>query len=91
MPYITASIIMELLAATFQHLVVNEKERWDAKIYANHQIYNYCYYIDLESIGESIGLNSLTGQNGQKWQFLIDMNTFIAVSAISILQKGTIF
>ena len=46
MPYITASIIMELLAATFPALGKMKKERWDAKIYANHQIYNYCYYID---------------------------------------------
>ena len=83
MPYITASIIMELLAATFPALGKMKKERWDAKIYANHQIYNYCYYID--SINwVSIGLNSLTGQNGQA-AISIDMNTFIAVSAISML------
>ena len=44
MPYITASIIMELLAATFPTLGKMKKERWDAKIYANHQILNNCNY-----------------------------------------------
>ena len=47
MPYITASIIMELLAATFPALGKMKKEtRWYAKIHANHQIYYYCYYIN---------------------------------------------
>jgi preprotein translocase subunit SecY len=45
MPYITASIIMELLAATFPALgKMKKRARWYAKIYANYQIYNYCYY-----------------------------------------------
>ena len=42
MPYITASIIMELLAATFPALGKMKRARWYAKIYANYQIYNYC-------------------------------------------------
>ena len=38
----------------------------------------------IQSIGVSVGLNSLTGQNGQG-AISIDMNTFIAVSTISML------
>ena len=40
-------------------------------------------YID-SIIGVSVGLNSLTGHSGQG-AISIDMNTFIAVSAISML------
>lgn len=84
MPYITASIIMELLAATFPALGKMKKERDGMQKYMQIIRYTTIVITLIQSIGVSIGLNSLTGQNGQA-AISIDMNTFIAVSAISML------
>ncbi|WP_104721894.1 preprotein translocase subunit SecY [Helicobacter mesocricetorum] len=83
MPYITASIIMELLAATFPNLGKMKKERDGMQKYM--QIIRYLTIVItlVQAIGVSIGLKSLgTGHNGA---IMIDMNTFIAISAISML------
>lgn len=83
MPYITASIIMELLSATFPNLGKMKKERDGMQKYM--QIIRYATVVItlVQAIGVSIGLKSLgTGANGA---IMIDMNLFIAISAFSML------
>jgi len=84
MPYITASIIMELLAATFPALGKMKKERDGMQKYM--QIIRYATIVItlIQAIGVSMGLQSLTGKNGAS-AVMLDMNTFIAVAAISML------
>lgn len=84
MPYITASIIMELLAATFPNLAKMKKERDGMVKYM--QIIRYATVVItlVQAIGVSVGLNSLTGKGGES-AIMIDLNLFIAVSAISML------
>jgi preprotein translocase subunit SecY len=88
MPYITASIIMELLAATFPALGKMKKEKDGMTKYM--QIIRYATVIItfIQAIGVSMGLNSLTGSTGQS-AITIDMDTFIAVAAVSMV-AGTI-
>ena len=84
MPYITASIIMELLAATFPKLGQMKKERDGMQKYM--QIIRYATIVItlVQSIGVSIGLQSLSGRGGEQ-AIMIDMNLFIAISAVSML------
>jgi preprotein translocase subunit SecY len=84
MPYITASIIMELLAATFPTLGKMKKERDGMVKYM--QIIRYATVVItlVQAIGVSVGLQSLTGKSGES-AIMIDMSTFIAVSAFSML------
>jgi preprotein translocase subunit SecY len=84
MPYITASIIMELLAATFPNLGKMKKERDGMVKYM--QIIRYATIVItlIQAVGVSMGLNSLTGNNGQS-AITIGMNTFVIISAISML------
>jgi preprotein translocase subunit SecY len=84
MPYITASIIMELLAATFPALGKLKKERDGMQKYM--QIIRYATIVItlIQAIGVSMGLQSLTGTAGES-AITIDYNTFIAVAAISML------
>ena len=84
MPYITASIIMELLAATFPSLGKLKKERDGMQKYMQIIRYATIGITLIQAVGVSMGLNSLTGQNGQS-AITIDMNTFITVSAISMV------
>ncbi|MGF7442134.1 preprotein translocase subunit SecY [Campylobacter concisus] len=84
MPYITASIIMELLAATFPKLGQMKKERDGMQKYM--QIIRYATIVItlVQSIGVSIGLQSLSGRGGEQ-AIMIDINLFIAISAVSML------
>lgn len=84
MPYITSSIIMELLAATFPNLGKMKKERDGMQKYM--QIIRYATIVItlIQSIGVSIGLQSITGRSGEQ-AIMIDMNVFIAISAVSML------
>ena len=84
MPYITASIIMELLAATFPKLGQMKKERDGMQKYM--QIIRYATIVItlVQSIGVSIGLQSLSGHGGEQ-AIMIDINLFIAISAVSML------
>ena len=84
MPYITASIIMELLAATFPALGKMKKERDGMQKYM--QIIRYATIVItlIQAVGVSMGLNSLTGTSGAG-AISIDMDTFVIVSAISML------
>lgn len=84
MPYITASIIMELLAATFPNLGKMKKERDGMQKYM--QIIRYATIVItlVQSVGVSIGLQSLSGRAGDS-AIMIDLNLFIAISAVSML------
>ena len=83
MPYITASIIMELLSSTFPNLGKMKKERDGMQQYMQLIRYATIVITIIQAVGVSIGLKSLgTGANGA---ILIDMNVFIAVSALSML------
>ncbi|MEA1915589.1 MAG: preprotein translocase subunit SecY [Campylobacterota bacterium] len=84
MPYITASIIMELLAATFPALGKMKKERDGMQKYMQIIRYATIGITAVQAVGVSMGLNSLTGTTGQS-AITIDMNTFIAVSTISMV------
>ncbi len=88
MPYITASIIMELLAATFPALGKMKKERDGMQKYMQIIRYATIGITFVQAIGVSMGLNSLTGANGQS-AITVDMNTFLAVAAVSMV-AGTV-
>jgi len=84
MPYITASIIMELLAATFPELGKMKKERDGMTKYM--QIIRYATIVItlIQAVGVAIGLQSLTGKGGES-AIMIDTTTFIVVAAFSML------
>ena len=83
MPYITASIIMELLAATFPNLAKMKKERDGMQKYMQIIRYSTVVITLIQAVGVSIGLKSVgPGAHGA---ILIDMNIFIAISAFSML------
>jgi preprotein translocase subunit SecY len=84
MPYITASIVMELLAATFPALGKMKKERDGMQKYMQIIRYATIAITIVQAIGVSMGLHSLTGKAGQS-AIMIDMNTFIAVSTASMV------
>jgi preprotein translocase subunit SecY len=84
MPYITASIIMELLAATFPTLAQMKKERDGMVKYMQIIRYATIVITVVQAIGVSIGLQSMTGPTGNS-AILIDHNTFILLSAVSML------
>jgi preprotein translocase subunit SecY len=83
MPYITASIIMELLAATFPKFGEMKQERDGMTKYMQIIRYATIVITIVQAVGVSIGLQSLS-QNGQS-AIMIDMDTFIAVSVFSML------
>jgi preprotein translocase subunit SecY len=84
MPYITASIIMELLAATFPTLAQLKKERDGMTKYMQIIRYTTIVITLIQAIGVSMGLNSLTGSGGES-AIMIDMGTFVVISAFSML------
>lgn len=84
MPYITASIIMELLAATFPNLGKMKKERDGMQKYMQIIRYATIVITIIQAIGVSIGLQSLTGRDGAS-AIMIDMNLFIGISCVSML------
>jgi preprotein translocase subunit SecY len=84
MPYITASIVMELLAATFPALGKMKKERDGMTKYMQIIRYATIVITIIQAIGVSVGLQSLTGPSGNS-AILADHNTFILLSAVSML------
>jgi preprotein translocase subunit SecY len=84
MPYITASIIMELLAATFPSIGQMKKERDGMVKYMQIIRYATIVITIIQAIGVSVGLQSLTGKGGNS-AIMVDMNTFIIVSTFSML------
>jgi preprotein translocase subunit SecY len=84
MPYITASIVMELLAATFPSLGKMKKERDGMVRYMQIIRYATIGITIVQAIGVSVGLQSMTGRAGES-AVMIDMTTFTAVAAASML------
>ncbi|MBD3800971.1 MAG: preprotein translocase subunit SecY [Campylobacterales bacterium] len=84
MPYITASIIMELLAATFPNLGQMKKERDGMVKYMQIIRYSTIAITLVQAVGVSIGLQSMTGKDGSS-AILMDHSTFVMVAAISML------
>lgn len=84
MPYITSSIIMELLSATFPNLGKMKKERDGMQKYMQIIRYATIVITIVQAIGVSIGLQSLTGKAGES-AIMIDINLFIAISCASML------
>jgi preprotein translocase subunit SecY len=75
---------MELLAATFPALGKMKKERDGMQKYMQIIRYATIAITLVQAIGVSMGLNSLSGKNGQS-AIMIDMDTFIAVATISMI------
>ena len=88
MPYITAMIIMELLAATFPALNKMKKEKDGNAKYMQIIRYATIVITAIQAVGVSMGLNALTGKAGQS-AIMIDMDLFIAVSTVSMV-TGTV-
>ncbi len=86
MPYITASIIMELLAATFPNLGKMKKDRDGMQKYMQIIRYATIVITIIQAIGVSMGLQSdhMIGKNGDA-AVIIDKNLFIAIAAASML------
>lgn len=84
MPYITASIVMELLAATFPALGKMKKERDGMVKYMQIIRYATIGITLIQAIGVSVGLGSMTGRAGES-AIMVDMTTFMAVAAASML------
>ncbi|MBP1682299.1 MAG: preprotein translocase secY subunit, partial [Proteobacteria bacterium] len=84
MPYITASIIMELLAATFPTLGKMKKERDGMVKYMQIIRYATIVITIVQAIGVSVGLGGLSGRAGES-AIMIDMTTFTAIAAASML------
>jgi len=85
MPYITASIIMELLAATFPALGQMKKERDGMVKYMQIIRYATIAITIVQAIGVSVGLQNLTGPDGGSAILVADMNEFLLVAAVSML------
>ncbi len=83
MPYITASIIMELLAATFPTLGQMKKERDGMTKYMQIIRYATVAITLVQAVGVSMGLQSM-GSGGQS-AIMIDMSLFIPIAAVSML------
>ena len=84
MPYITASIIMELLAATFPNIGQMKKERDGMTKYMQIIRYATVGITLVQAIGVSMGLQSMTGRTGES-AIMIDMSLFVPIAAMSML------
>lgn len=83
MPYITASIIMELLAATFPNLAKLKKERDGMQKYMQIIRYVTIFITIVQAISVSFGLRSIG--NGINGAILIDMKEFLVISVFAML------
>ena len=84
MPYITASIIMELLSATFPGLAQMKKERDGMQKYMQIIRYFTIFITVVQAIGVSMGLQSMTGVGGQS-AVMIDPLHFTIIATFSML------
>ena len=84
MPYITASIIMELVAASFPNIKKLKKERDGMVKYMQLIRYFTIFITIVQAVGVSYGLQSLTGRSGQS-AIMLDTNTFVLIAVASML------
>jgi preprotein translocase subunit SecY len=83
MPYITASIIMELLAATFPKLGELKKDSQGFQKYMQIIKYSTVLIAFIQSIGISMGLLSMTGRGGES-AVNIDSTSFVVLTSLSM-------
>lgn len=83
MPYITASIIMELLSATFPGLAKMKKERDGMQKYMQIIRYVTIVITIIQAISVSIGLGSM--QEGARSAVTIDLPIFVIIAVFSML------
>lgn len=83
MPYITASIVMELLVATFPALGKMKKERDGMQKYMQIIRYVTIFITVVQAISVSFGLRSIGG--GSNGAILIDMSEFLVISVFCML------
>ncbi len=81
MPYITASIVMELLAATFPALGKMKKERDGMQKYMQIVRYVTIFVVVVQAISVSFLLRNMGNGNA----IMIDMQTFVVLSVFSML------
>ena len=81
MPYITASIVMELIAATFPAIGKLKKERDGMVKYMQIIRWATIFITLVQSVGVSVGLSKMQGAS----PITIDLNLFIAISCVSML------
>ncbi|WP_294954653.1 preprotein translocase subunit SecY [Sulfurovum sp.] len=84
MPYITASIVMELLAATFPALGQMKKERDGMQKYMQIIRYFTIFITVVQAIGVSMGLQSMKGTAGES-AVMIDPMAFTVLATFSML------
>jgi preprotein translocase subunit SecY len=84
MPYITASIVMELLSATFPTLSQMKKERDGMQKYMQIIRYFTIFITVVQAIGVSMGLQAMTGRAGES-AVTIDPMTFTLLATFSML------
>jgi len=84
MPYITAAIVMELLAATFPALGQMKKERDGMQKYMQIIRYGTIFITVVQAIGVSFGLQAMKGAAGQS-AVMIDPTTFVVLAVFSML------
>jgi len=84
MPYITASIIMELLAATFPKLGELKKDSQGFQKYMKIIKYATVGIAFIQAIGIALGLTTMTGKMGES-AVMIDKTTFIILTAFTML------
>ncbi len=84
MPYITASIIMELLAATFPALGELKKDSQGFQKYMKIIKYATVAIAFIQAIGIAIGLTNMTGRMGEP-AVMIDKTTFVFLTAFTML------
>jgi preprotein translocase subunit SecY len=83
MPYITASIVMELIAATFPAIGRLKKERDGMAKYVQIIRYATIFITLVQAVGIAIGLQSMT--EGSQNPIMIEMSKFVPIAAISML------
>ncbi len=84
MPYITAAIVMELLAATFPALGQMKKERDGMQKYMQIIRYGTIVITVVQAVGVSLGLQAMKGGAGQS-AVMIDPTTFVILAVFSML------
>ena len=84
MPYITAAIVMELLAATFPTLGQMKKERDGMQKYMQIIRYGTIFITVVQAIGVSLGLQAMKGAGGQS-AVMIDPTHFVVLAVFSML------
>ena len=84
MPYITAAIVMELLAATFPTLGQMKKERDGMQKYMQIIRYGTIFVTVVQAVGVSMGLAAMKGAHGQS-AVMIDPTEFTVLAVFSML------